>query len=1204
MRPVSLKLAGLHSFREPQVVDFERLCEAGLFGIFGATGSGKSTVLDAITLALYGKVERAAHGTQGILNHAEDRVSVELTFELDQPEGRKLYRVERLYRRSGDNSVVSAGSRLVEISGAHEIPLAEKSRVNLEIEAMLGLTSDDFTRAVVLPQGKFDEFLKKIKPAERRRMLERLFGLTEYGDRLKQKVDRRLNEAANKLASVRGELDGLGEASDEALERTQKILEEAGRRADEANRLCRQAEKEHGDLAQVWAWQEEMSSVERSLAVLAERRPDIEAARDKLDTAVRAGKALPFLLEADEAESNFTKAEGNFTEITAGLAMASESAEATEKALKNAADLRRKEEPLLLEEKGRLARAVELEKETAKFKKEESGLAALLENLQGERERNRTVLQKSRTEKSDVEKEIGIIKESIANAQVAPERRRQVAAALLALHKWKQAEEESRKAKAGRDKKENLLAEAQAALEEAAAAEQEKLEALNRAAGREKELQEKRPEDSAKLSEAAREVERLRSWAGMVGRLALAVNEAAAYLKEKNAGQEKAVNTANQAKDRLAEGEFARDEARRQVQSLEEKLDGLRRRNIAFFLAGSLKEGDPCPVCGSAEHPAPAAADEEAKISVAEEKLREARILAERAQKSLEKLQREEFAASAGMNAALVATREAESRLESLQAEMNAARGELPAGWTGLSVADLEQELARREGWLAQRQQAWVDWQKDMEEAQRTLEQARDSHNRAAVARAGAESARIGAASTLQDAGDRALAAAAEELGRLAELDAARGVFKPGQIPEEQRRIEELDARRSELDKKRAELEKRLGRIALEIDKMAALDGELAVQVTENRQKLAGMRELLGQKEEELVQITGSRPAGLLLEKADARLKNLAEAERQAQEEARRANKKKCELEQNRAAAEEALNIAKVRLEKGLARLDKSLAELRFATRNEARQACLSAAEQEALQKSLDDYDKERERLAGLSRNLKEKLAGRELSASEWQKCKDSLAIARREQEEALTAWGAAARECEKMTLANARWKDLSREYESTGIMKGRLDVLKDLLRGNAFVDFLAEEQFVKVAIDASARLGQLTRHRYALEVDSEGGFVIRDEANGGVKRPVSTLSGGETFVASLALALALSAQIQLKGRYPLEFFFLDEGFGSLDPELLEVVVSTLERLRLEHLNIGVISHVPELKNRLPRRLIVHPAEPSGAGSRLELEMA
>ena len=122
--------------------------------------------------------------------------------------------------------------------------------------------------------------------------------------------------------------------------------------------------------------------------------------------------------------------------------------------------------------------------------------------------------------------------------------------------------------------------------------------------------------------------------------------------------------------------------------------------------------------------------------------------------------------------------------------------------------------------------------------------------------------------------------------------------------------------------------------------------------------------------------------------------------------------------------------------------------------------------------------------------------------------------------------------------------------------------------------------------------------------MDTENGFVVRDNANGGVCRLVSSLSGGETFLTSLSLALALSKQIQLKGQSPLEFFFLDEGFGTLDGNLLDTVIDSLERLSSKERVIGLISHVPELKNRIARRLIVEPPSPDGRGSRVRMEKA
>jgi exonuclease SbcC len=85
----------------------------------------------------------------------------------------------------------------------------------------------------------------------------------------------------------------------------------------------------------------------------------------------------------------------------------------------------------------------------------------------------------------------------------------------------------------------------------------------------------------------------------------------------------------------------------------------------------------------------------------------------------------------------------------------------------------------------------------------------------------------------------------------------------------------------------------------------------------------------------------------------------------------------------------------------------------------------------------------------------------------------------------------------------------------------------------------------------------------------------------------------------SLALALALSSKIQLRGKYPLGFFFLDEGFGTLDEEKLDKVMNALEKLHDRKRMVGVISHVKELQERLPCYLEVAAAGEDGGGSRI-----
>ena len=150
---------------------------------------------------------------------------------------------------------------------------------------------------------------------------------------------------------------------------------------------------------------------------------------------------------------------------------------------------------------------------------------------------------------------------------------------------------------------------------------------------------------------------------------------------------------------------------------------------------------------------------------------------------------------------------------------------------------------------------------------------------------------------------------------------------------------------------------------------------------------------------------------------------------------------------------------------------------------------------------------------------------------------------------------------------------------------------LKKLLEGNKFMDFVAEEYLQNVAQNASSRLLSLTDGRYFLRYEgSGGGFMVGDNLNGGKTRGVYTLSGGETFLVSLSLALSLSQEICLRSLRPIEFFFLDEGFGTLDEHLVDTVMDSLERLKSEHFSIGIISHVEELKHRIEKKLYVKKA--------------
>lgn len=138
--------------------------------------------------------------------------------------------------------------------------------------------------------------------------------------------------------------------------------------------------------------------------------------------------------------------------------------------------------------------------------------------------------------------------------------------------------------------------------------------------------------------------------------------------------------------------------------------------------------------------------------------------------------------------------------------------------------------------------------------------------------------------------------------------------------------------------------------------------------------------------------------------------------------------------------------------------------------------------------------------------------------------------------------------------------------------------------------------------IEASETLMELSAGQYQLDRDNRNDLIVIDHQDAGASRPVHTLSGGETFQASLALALALSRQVigLSAGMGDLNSMFLDEGFGTPDEDTLETVATTLEHLAADSDRmVGVITHLPALAERVPSRFVV---SHTGATSTLRKE--
>lgn len=144
--------------------------------------------------------------------------------------------------------------------------------------------------------------------------------------------------------------------------------------------------------------------------------------------------------------------------------------------------------------------------------------------------------------------------------------------------------------------------------------------------------------------------------------------------------------------------------------------------------------------------------------------------------------------------------------------------------------------------------------------------------------------------------------------------------------------------------------------------------------------------------------------------------------------------------------------------------------------------------------------------------------------------------------------------------------------------------LLKNLTYGKEMVKFFSWQLLKEIVKLTNGILRTLIGRRFSINVNPNLEFTVSDLLYN-KERSVNTLSGGETFIVSFALALALSSYIQSKRMRAIQFFFIDEGFSSLDRELLDSVCAVLNELKSQDRLVGLISHIEELKQVIPNSI-------------------
>ncbi len=1170
MKPIRLEVKGLNSFIDKQVVEFDKLTERGLFGIFGPTGSGKSTILDGITLALYGDIARKS---SNYINTNCDGVYVSYEFQITGNEV-KRYRVDREFKRDNKSGGIrNKSSKIIDITGGVENVLEEKAKaVTSKCEEIIGLKLDDFMRTVVLPQGKFSEFLK-LEGKERRNMLERLFNLRKYGDDLSSKLSFEIRKEKDKMNVLEGQLKGYEGVSEEALKAKEEEIKEINLSIKSKEELLNKIKKEFEEAEKVWNTQKELYDKRIEEESLVSRSEEIKSFKERVEISNKADKVIVFINNLEEILKEINKEDLKFSELNKKLEelinLREENKlkfeEVVKKKEEKLPDLRLKKEKLLESQKERdilfqiKADGVKLKEACKKIFEDRSKCDTKLNSI----EENEKRLNEELKEKEERKEEL-FVHEEFKN---------KINSGLFILNSYESLDKQFNEIKSEEVELKKYIKNLTADKEKSENDLKVKVESLSKTRDKLESLLKETPGDSNSILEKQIKLGEYREKLNKYKEIKNSLEES---LKSKNNFEEKLKGFENQ--KLLLEKE---------VRELKEYINKVKVEELAHKLRENLVDGECCPVCGSTHHEL----NKVEKINL--EESHEKTILLESKEEKLKELILEFSKIEATLeyenkkieelNISIEEVGEVnEERLKSLEEEFNTLKEKVEE--FNLKKENLEKDLEK------------------LKEEKNNLE---NIFNKAEVILCEKIVREKEIASKVKEL-DKELKLKNSELNSIKnelkiediklENDLILKKEKEKNLLEKEIRIlrtqlEESNKIKDELREKRDELKENY------LSQKSLLDGKVEVYREKERMIKGSLKGLIDEALPiEKIDIKG------LLEDLQLEIDYIEKSYLNLSEEKEKLEKAFNNMNQEVAVTKERVNSLNLRKENEEKKVNLALEEEGFKTILEVKDGILSKDEKEKLKILIEEYHNNLIKVRANIELLIKKLNGKSLTEEEWTMVLQEKNNTEKELKEVEEIKIRLVTESEAIKKKLEEQRDILHIKAKQEHKLALLSDLEKLFKGKKFVEFIAANQLKYISIEASKKLKDITNGVYGLEVDENGKFIIRDYKNGGAERDASTLSGGETFLASLALALSLSSQIQLKGTAPLELFFLDEGFGTLDDNLLDVVMSSLERLHHERLSVGIISHVESIKNRVPVKLILTPAEAGIGGSKVKIE--
>ena len=1149
MKPLLLKISGLNSFLEEQTIDFEKLTKRGIFGIFGPTGSGKSSVLDALTLALYGKIVR---GTKEFINEDCDKAYIYFKFAIKSGQNEKIYVVERLYKKNDDKTANASKVRLYLIENNENIPIAEKvNTVNKTIEDIIGLSFDNFTRSVILPQGKFSEFLK-LKGKERREMFEKIFHLEKYGKDMEERLSIKNKDNINKLSDIESKISVYGDVSNDKFEELIESIKKLEERKNIVSECHNKLIKKYDESKILFDNITELNKYNNEIEILENKKSDIDLKRKEVVKMQKALEIKPYIDAFKKSELNLKNINDDFynTEQKYNKAKIEyENIKTEYENIKTEYDIKM---PKLISKKAVIEQMVNIYLSVQSDEKEREKLREDYKQKNSNLELQKNNLEKNKKLKEIEENNILKYKEIINKSTVSSDYREKILKIYNLFQDINNIKKENNELnlkynsyKIEKENKQKLYSELQRNFD-------------------------KKEEEYKNIILAISENEK-----NKVSERDISNIENCIKLKET---REKLLSENEKLKEQKEELLLSKENSEKEKKELEKEIKNWETSNMAYILSQVLNEGEMCPVCGSKNHPKKAEAINQKIIDVAKEKL----IISEKQFNDINNeyervkilLKRNSEDIENNYNEIISINKEyLEEDINNIKIKLNDILEKYNTyNENNIKLPKAEKKLSSE---LSEIKTNMAELKKDIDHYNDRISEydnvIENNKNKKDIIK-----------NQLSDINDK--------FNNIEEVE------------NEKEYILKLDFEREQANNNREKSEIKLKDISEICDitekNISIINNEITEILTEGKEK----KRIIDENKKRIEEVCGNEIPENILKETNSIIKYMNDTE---------LNKKslKDKAENNeRIIKDELIKIESVKKQLGKEvpeykqKAENKVLENNFDSIDDALYWYRTKEFIDNINYEINSFDNSLLQLKTKTDVLNEKIQGRNITFEELQNIKNSKENYENEEKEIEKNIAVSKSNAENMKEQIKSVENLRLEESKLKKEKDTITSLMKVMKGKKFVEYIATYQLSYITEEASQRLSQITSGRYSLEL-SDSEFVIKDNFNGGSIRDTNTLSGGEVFLTSFSLSLALSSKIQMANNAPLEFFFLDEGFGTLDSSLIDIVMSSLERLHEEHLNVGIITHVEELKERMPVKLVVTPAQPQICGTKIKLEI-